>query len=279
MQVVSASLMVAAHIASASQIAAAQMALASLMVVLVLDASLLCLESMEGLVVSHHPMATFISPCSQSTYSDRVPRSALRWVSDHGVEAMLAAVRLFNTGGRDGEWLIGTEMWMSAGVAACCGTCKELAIGSGMAESAPSDPSGSSTLVWGGAPKATDGGFLLGVLCWETGIEVAGEVCCSCSKAPLIWKLRVLVIVGWGYMAEMVNGAGVVLIASGVVLHKFTPIMTGSQTASSVVAAFQSGSSSKSNTKALIPAFSPPGQITHSPHCSYLHACNWWRKP
>ena len=34
----------------------------------------------------------------------------------------------------------------------------------GAAESTPSNPSGSSTPVGGGAPKATDGGFFLGVL-------------------------------------------------------------------------------------------------------------------
>ena len=34
----------------------------------------------------------------------------------------------------------------------------------------------------------------------------------------------------------------------------------------------------KLKTKASSPAFSTPGQIIHSPHCSSLHACNWWRK-
>ena len=75
-------------------------------------------------------------------------------------------------------------MWMSLGMAMCCGTCEEVAIGSGMAESAPSNLSVSSTLVWGGAPKATDGSLFLGVLCWETGVEIVWELCCSCSKAP-----------------------------------------------------------------------------------------------
>ena len=42
---------------------------------------------------------------------------------------------------------------------------EEVAIGSGVAESIPSRPSGSSTLVEGRAPRATDDGFLLGMLC------------------------------------------------------------------------------------------------------------------
>ena len=63
-QAVFASLVVAVHLASASQIVAVQRALPSLMAVLVLDTSLLWWESMEALVVSSCPMATFISPCS-----------------------------------------------------------------------------------------------------------------------------------------------------------------------------------------------------------------------
>ena len=44
-------------------------------------------------------------------------------------------------------------------------TCEEVAIRSGTAESVPSRLSRSSALVEGKAPKATDGSFLLGVLC------------------------------------------------------------------------------------------------------------------
>ena len=44
-------------------------------------------------------------------------------------------------------------------------TCEEVAIGSGVAKSVPSRMSGSSTLVEGGVPKATDDSFLLGMLC------------------------------------------------------------------------------------------------------------------
>ena len=66
-----------------------------------------------------------------------------------------------------------------------CGcTCEEMAIGLGMAESAPSILSGSSNPERGEVPKATDSGFLLGVLCYETGVELVGEVCYTCSKAP-----------------------------------------------------------------------------------------------
>ena len=43
-----------------------------------------------------------------------------------------------------------------------------------MAESAPSNPSGFSTLVGAEHSRLLDGSFLLGVLCWETGIESVG---------------------------------------------------------------------------------------------------------
>ena len=74
-------------------------------------------------------------------------------------------------------------MWMSSGMAMHC-SIKGVAISLGMAESTPSSLIGSSTLVGGGAHNAADGSFLLGMLCWETGIEVVGEVCCTSSKAP-----------------------------------------------------------------------------------------------
>ena len=160
-----------------------------------------------------------------------------------------------------------------------CGTCEEVAIGLGMTESVPSSLSWSSTLVEGEAPKAVNGSFLLEVLCLETGIEVVGEVCCTCSKAPWIWRLRVLAIVGQVVLAEIWDDARVVLIVLGVVLHKSTSIMVGFHVASPLVAASQVSSSSKSKTKASSPVLCPPGQTTHSLHCSNLHASNWWRKP
>ena len=63
-------------------------------------------------------------------------------------------------------------------------------------------------------------------------------------------------------MVEKRGGTGVVLIVSGFMLLRSISIMEGSLVASPTVAAFQSGSSSKLNTKALSPVFSPPGQTT-----------------
>ena len=65
--------------------------------------------------------------------------------------------------------------------------------------------------------------------------------------------------------------------ASNSVLFWSTSIRGGSQMGSSVVATFQSGSSSKSNSKALRPPFSPSGQTTLPPHNSSFHICNWSR--
>ena len=222
----------------------------------VLDTSLLWWESMDALIVSSCPMATFISLCNWSISSDRVPGSALGWVSDHGVEATLATVGLFDTGGGDGEWLVGTEMWRLSGMAMNYGTYKQVAISW--------DCSLQSEWVFyfggGGVCKATDSSFFLGVLCWETDVEVVGEVHCSCSKAPWTWRLRVLVIVGWGSMVEMRDGAGVVLIPLGLVLHKSTSIMAGSWVASPALATSQNSSSLKSDTKALTAVFNPLGR-------------------
>ena len=53
---------------------------------------------------------------------------------------------------------------MFSGVTTCGDACEEVAIGSGITESVPSRLSGSAALVEDGAPKATDGSFLLGVL-------------------------------------------------------------------------------------------------------------------
>ena len=64
---------------------------------------------------------------------------------------------------------------MSSGVATYCDVCEEVANSSGMDKSAPFGLSGSSTPMWGGAPKTANGGSLPGVLCWETGIEVGGS--------------------------------------------------------------------------------------------------------
>ena len=103
-----------------------------------------------------------------------------------------------------------------------------------------------------------DSSFLLGVLCWKTGIEIVGEGHCTCSKAPWIWRLRVSVIVGWVVPVKTWDGVGVVLIALGGEQHKSTSIMVGSQAASPTVATSQSGSSSKSNTIALKPCIQSP---------------------
>ena len=79
-------------------------------------------------------------------------------------------------------------------VAAHGDVCVRVAIGTGVAESIPSGPRGSSvSLVEGRAPRATDGSSLFSILHWETGAEAVGEVHCSCSKAP--WSCRLMAMV------------------------------------------------------------------------------------
>ena len=98
-------------------------------------------------------------------------------------------------------------------------------------------------MVEGGAPKATGGSFLLGVLCWEVGAEVVGEVCCSCSKAPWRCRFRAMVISCGGLMA----GRGWYLCEADRLRFLAIFIMGRSWVGSSVWAAFQSGSYWKEN--------------------------------
>ena len=108
-----------------------------------------------------------------------------------------------------------------------CNTCEEVVNSLGTDESAPSGLSGSSTSMGGGAPKAIDGNSLLGVLSQEMGIEVAERVHCSLSKAPCIWRLRVLAILGWGFDGGKRGGTRVVLIALGFMPQMSTSIIGG----------------------------------------------------
>ena len=83
--------------------------------------------------------------------------------------------------------MVGARLRLLPGVATCRGFCVKVANRAGMAESVSfwlivsSVPSAE-----GGDPRATNGGSLPGVLCWETGVEATGDVHCSHSKAP--WR-------------------------------------------------------------------------------------------
>ena len=62
----------------------------------------------------------------------------------------------------------------------------------------PSDLKGSSvSLVEGRASSATNGGWLLGILCLEVGVEDAGKAYCIHSNAPWMCRLRA-VVMSWG---------------------------------------------------------------------------------
>ena len=176
-------LMAAVHITSASQIMAVQWAITSLiasvvlasfwcMVVPILDTSLLWWESMVALVVSSHPMATFISLCSWSTSSGKAPGSALgESQSMEQREHWLQSELLMQGGWWVTDWdsgedvigygcmlwcLWGSGHWLQHGWA--CFLQAEWVFYSG----------------GGGAPKATDGSFLPGMMYWETGIDIMG---------------------------------------------------------------------------------------------------------
>ena len=186
----SASWIVAVHTASASQVTSAQWALATLMasavmalfwwrVVSVSDTSLLQWASIEALVVNSHPMAVFISPCSQSTSSDKAPDLAPRWVSDCSIVGTPAASGVSDVGVREGKWLI---RMVSSIVTTCSDACVEVAIGSGLAKSALSLLRESSDLISGGAPRVADVD-LFRVVCPGTRLEVLNTALDSSSLA------------------------------------------------------------------------------------------------
>ena len=165
-------------------------------------ASSLWWEFRVALVMSSHSRATFISPCSWSTSL----AGQLDWpwgAQDCGLGEMTGhASGVFDMAGGKGEWLTWTMLGMCLSVTSPGDACEEVAIRSGMAKSVPSRPSGSSALVEGRTPKATDGSFLLDMLCWEVGAGVVGEVCCSCSKAPWRCRLRTNVMSHGGLTAR-----------------------------------------------------------------------------
>ena len=88
---------------------------------------------------------------------------------------------------------------MSPGVATYRGICVRVAIRAGMAESISSGLRESSvSLVKGRVPRATNGGSLLALPHWETGVEAAGEAHCSHYKAPWRCKLTAMPILWEG---------------------------------------------------------------------------------
>ena len=71
----------------------------------------------------------------------------------------------------------------------------------------------SAPAVEDGVPRATDGGFFLGVLHWEIGVDAAEEVHCSHSRGPWRCWFMAMVMSQGGSMAsarEWVN-AGIVV--------------------------------------------------------------------
>ena len=130
------------------------------------------------------PRAMFISPYSHGTSSDRLARLALGAAWDWGVGQMLATSRAFGIVGRGGESMTWMMVGTFSGMTAHRDAYEEVAIGSGMVKSIPFRPSWSSALVEGRAPKATDGGSLLGMLCWQMGLRLQGKSAAAIPKPP-----------------------------------------------------------------------------------------------
>ena len=81
----------------------------------------------------------------------------------------------------EGDWLTRMVFGVCSSIASPRKAWGEVAMASGMAGSIPFRPSGFPTMVEGRTPKAADGSFLLGMLCWEV---VARERGGSFSTVP-----------------------------------------------------------------------------------------------
>ena len=163
-QAVSATLIAAAHMATASQITVMQQALTSLMALAVwasfwqkaVSKSNICFlwqASMAALVVSRCLIALFISSCSWSTSSEKVLWSIPGLVAGYRAAGTLVTSGVSNARVREGEWLIGTA---SSGLAACSDAYWEVATGLGMTETGLSGLSGSSAPMVNEATGATE---------------------------------------------------------------------------------------------------------------------------
>ena len=202
-QVVSASLIAAAHVASASWIAVTQQTLTSLMalavwasfwwkVVLKSDTCFLQWVSMDTLVVSRGPMVLLISSCSWSTSSERALGSIPGWVLGCGAAGTLVALGVSDARVREDEWLIGTA---SSGLAACSDACWDVATSLGMAKTGLSSLSGSSSLMINGANQTTGIG-LLRMLSPEFGQEVSNTIWDKSSWSLVAMLVQLATLLG-----------------------------------------------------------------------------------
>ena len=120
--------------------------------------------------------------------------------------------------------------------------------------------------IWGGAPRATDGSYVLEVMNCKGEGGAAGKAHHSCSSAPKRFRPS--------GSSGLVEGATL-----GTALLRSISIMDRSQAGSSVLATFQSGNSLKLNRSGSRLPFSPSAQTTQPLHCSSCHTCNWCRWP
>ena len=154
-----------------------------------LSPSSLWQRSLEALVVSSCSRVMFIFSSSRRHLSDRVAGTTLGGTCICWLPLVSSA-----------WWAGAVGNMKEAGGVTWCGhpwrCLHEDCCWGRMAESIPSGLRGYSvSLVGGGAPRATNSGSLLGILCWETGTKAVGEVHCSHFKAPGV--------TGWMAMAML----------------------------------------------------------------------------
>ena len=227
-----------------------------------------------GLSLEQLFQGQFISPCSQSTSSDRSAGSALGGSWDCGWERCCPPQSFWH--GRQGWWVTDLDdprdvfwhdhMW------------RHLWGGGHQMRDGQVHP------IQAGWIFCSDGGWSPQCCRWRLpsrhampgeGDEVAGEVHCSHSKAPWRCRLRFVAMSCKCSMARKGCGTGVVLVASGSVLLRSTSIRGDSWVGSSVLAAFESSNSLNLNSRASRPPFSPSGPTNQPPHCNRFCTCKW----
>ena len=200
--------------------------------------------SMDVLVVSSHPMALFISLCSQSTLLEVVPMSVPVGVLDGGAVGTLATSGVSNARIWEGEWLLGT---VPSSMSAHGDACWEVAISLDVAKIIQEKNSWSSVAI------------LL-----QLGVALGHCVVESVEKGGVEALKRPRMMGTW---------------SSSLTQERSTCSSKGLWTGMPRVLISQMGHFWSQSSTGSKPPFRPSGHTTCSSHCRSLHTSIWWRSP
>ena len=130
-----------------------------------------------------------------------------------------------------------------------------------------------------------DGEWLMWVILGiSSGVTACGDICEGFGILTRIagsssFGLEEFSVTSLGHGAPKAPGGGSLFGLLDWTLPRSNSRGGVSHVGSSMVAAFQSGSSSKVNCMALSSSFSPSGYTTQLSCYSNFHTCNWWSQP